>query len=67
MPKHIIALVIAALLPAVALAGGYSVPNVSPRDLAMASAAVSVSLNARRQARSSHARRTRRTPAVRGQ
>ncbi len=35
MPKHIIALVIAVLLPAVALAGGYAVPNVSPRDLSM--------------------------------
>jgi long-chain fatty acid transport protein len=40
MKKTILALLVASLLPAVAHANGYSVPNVNPRDLALAGSAV---------------------------
>jgi long-chain fatty acid transport protein len=39
MNKTILALLVASLLPAVALANGYSVPNVNPKDLGVAGSA----------------------------
>ncbi len=44
--RTLIALVLAAVLPAVAAANGYDIPNTSPRDLAMAGSTVAAQVDA---------------------